>query len=66
MRFLRRAMGGLFLLALTLGLLTWGGRAMWLAVAQAMAPAEPAEAARERRFSVELVWVWWWRCCSCF
>lgn len=57
MRFLRRAMGGLFLLALTLGLLTWGGRAVWLAVAQAMAPAEPAEAARERRFSVELVTV---------
>ena len=55
MRFLRRAMSGLFLLALTLGLLAWGSRAVWLAVAQAMAPAEPADAARERRFSVELI-----------
>ncbi len=57
MRFLRRTMSGLFLLALTFGFLVWGGRAVWLAVAQAMAPAEPADGARERRFSVELVTV---------
>jgi len=55
MRFLRRAMSGLFLLALTLGLLALGGRAVWLAVAEAMAPADVGIAAQERRFSANVI-----------
>lgn len=57
MRFLRRALGGLFLLALTFGLLAWGGRTVYLAAMQAMAPAEPGGPARERVFAANLLTV---------
>lgn len=55
MGFLRRSLGGLFLLALTLGLLSWGAQVVWLAVQVAMAPPEPGGPARERVFAANVL-----------
>ncbi|WP_102110367.1 efflux RND transporter periplasmic adaptor subunit [Oceaniglobus roseus] len=55
MRFLRRALGGLFLLALTLGLLAVGGGVLVSAVRERMADDGPARAARERVLAVNVV-----------
>ena len=55
MRFLRRAFSGLFLLALTLGLLGWAGQVVWQAAQEAMAPPEPGGPALERVIAARVI-----------
>lgn len=55
MRFLRRSLVGLFLLAATLGLLTFAGQSVYSALVTRWAEQEPARPARERVFAVNVV-----------
>jgi len=55
MRFFNRALVGLFLTALTVGLLAMAGATVWSALQSSWAEEEPARPARERVFSAEVV-----------
>lgn len=55
MRFLRRSLMGLFLLAVTAGLLTMAGRTVYTAIEARMADKQTARPARERVFAVNVV-----------
>ena len=55
MRFFRRALVGLFLMALTVGLLTLAGGTIWSAMQTRMADGGGGPPARERVFSAEVV-----------
>ncbi len=57
MRFLRQSLTGLFLLALTLGLLAWAAQAVRTAVQLAMAEPERGGPSRERMFAANVVLV---------
>lgn len=55
MRFLRRSLVGLFLVALTLGLLAFGGQMLWGALQDRWSQEQRPRAARERVFAVNVV-----------
>ena len=55
MRFFRRALVGLFLMALTVGLLSLAGGTIWSAMQTRMAESGGGPPARERVFSAEVV-----------
>lgn len=55
MRFFRRALVGLFLMAVTVGLLAWAGGTVWSAFQTRLADAGGGPPARERVFSAEVV-----------
>jgi hypothetical protein len=55
MRFFRRALVGLFLMALTVGLLALAGGTIWSAMQTRMAESGGGPPARERVFSAEVV-----------
>lgn len=55
MRFLRRSLVGLFLMALTFGLLTWAGQSIYSALDARWSKEQTARPARERVFSVNVV-----------
>ncbi len=55
MRFFRRALVGLFLMAVTVGLLTLAGGTIWSAMQTRMAESGGGPPARERVFSAEVV-----------
>lgn len=57
MRFFRRSLTGLFLLALTLGLLAMAGQTIRTAFETKLADSSPAQPARERVFSANVVTV---------
>jgi multidrug efflux pump subunit AcrA (membrane-fusion protein) len=54
MRFFRRALVGLFLMALTMGLLAMAGNTVWSALQDRWADADGAPPARERVFTAEV------------
>lgn len=55
MRFFRRSLIGLFLMAVTLGLLAWAGQIVGAAVQASLADKGPGAPARERVFSANVV-----------
>jgi hypothetical protein len=55
MRFFRRALVGLFLMALTVGLLALAGGTIWSAMQTRLAESAGGPPARERVFSAEVV-----------
>ncbi|MBD3679731.1 MAG: HlyD family efflux transporter periplasmic adaptor subunit [Rhodobacteraceae bacterium] len=57
MRFLRRSLIGVFLISMTLGLLTWAGVLVRDAVQERMSGDQPRRPARERVFAIETVTV---------
>lgn len=57
MRFLRRSLVGLFLLALTVGILAWAGNTLYTALQVRWSADTTAQPARERVFAVNIVTV---------
>jgi len=55
MRFLRRSLVGLFMVAVTAGLLAWAGQSIWSAVQARLANTPTERPARERVFAVDVV-----------
>lgn len=55
MRFLRQSLVGMFLLAVTIGLLVYAGQMVWGAVSERMARENRPPQARERLFAVNVV-----------
>jgi len=55
MRFLRRSLVGLFMVAVTAGLLAWAGQSIWSAVQARLSDTPTERPARERVFAVNVV-----------